>query len=290
MFSKTYYYYIIGIKQQLSLFVSVGDDSNMSHKLVLQKVISKVMSIKSFKIKYLYTHYLSKLKCVSNELLSVDDVSDNKSTYKHNNSIKSNTLLRTCHDVVSGWLLPASFFYTTKEYKICIDILQYCLFKCTPEKLYRGMNVSHIQKELFNLQVFRNMATVQLLKFIHLEDMVLVSNSVLMPAEFQFEGYNSECIRRVPPVVYAHFLLFLCHYHLNNTRQYQDSLLDLQLTIEKNYFIAYSLPKSTAYNMLGTIFQLLGDKESARQSFFKSIELDPDPTSNDAFMRLSFIC
>lgn len=124
------------------------------------------MSIKSSKIKYLYTYYLSKLRCLSNELLQIDDVSDNKSTYRQYNTAIRTLLLGIHHDAVSGWLLLASFFYRRKEYKTSFDIIQYCLFKCTPEKIYRGMNLSNIHKKLLNMRVCRKMHIVQLSMFL----------------------------------------------------------------------------------------------------------------------------
>ncbi|XP_063416234.1 uncharacterized protein LOC134697878 [Mytilus trossulus] len=47
--------------------------------------------------------------------------------------------------------------------------------------------------------------------------------------------------------------------------------------------------QAQSYKMLGISFQLLGDSESAKQAFLRSLELFPDPTLNDASKRLSLI-
>lgn len=90
----------------------------------------------------------------------------------------------------------------------------------------------------------------------------------------------------IPPVVYTHILRFLCHYHLYNINQCQQCLKDLQLTIEEGYFIADASDNAISHNILGITFQLVGDMESAKQAFMKSVELFSDPDFNSVFRRL----
>ncbi|VDI46964.1 Hypothetical predicted protein [Mytilus galloprovincialis] len=265
-----------------------ADNFSWTNYLILEKGIQMILSITSSKIKYLYANYMSTLCCKGNQLLPFDDTSDNKSTYKHYKTNIHNVLLSTRHDAVSGWLWLASLFYKRKEYKKAVGVLQYCLSKCTPEKLYRGMNLSHYHKELFNWPLFRKMTTVQLLKFLHLDCVLFFSNSLLLvPDELRIDGKVNEVI--VGALVYVYFLIFLCNYHLHNTKQCLDSLRDLQLTIEKNYFIANVCQRAISYNMLGILFQLVGDTESARHVFELSYSLYPNPKGNDALRRLSLI-
>lgn len=129
------------------------------------------------------------------------------------------------------------------------------------------------------------LVSVQLLKFLILGNVILPTTS--LPIEMRTKGKNRTCI--ISPVVYAQFLRFLCHYHLNNTGQCWDSLRNLQLTIQESYFIANNFQQAQSYKMLGITFQLLGDSESAKQAFLRSLELFPDPTLNDASRRLSLI-
>jgi hypothetical protein len=46
----------------------------------------------------------------------------------------------------------------------------------------------------------------------------------------------------------THFLLCLCHFHLNNVNQCYNSLRDLQLTISEDYFIYNDIERSNSYN------------------------------------------
>ncbi|CAC5426240.1 unnamed protein product [Mytilus coruscus] len=231
-----------------------------------EKAIHIIMSFESSKVKYLY---FSKFSCISDQFLPFKSTPGNKCSYKKYNTRLCTLLQNTHHDAVSGWLMLASFFYGTKQYYIALDILQYSLSKCSHEKLYHGMNVSHTQHELLNLNLLKNMSIAKLCKFMLVNELDLIS---LQPKEKPDEG---EGIYRVPPVVYAYFLRFLCHYHLKNTSKYLDSIRDLQLTIEEDYFIGHSYEKYVSYNTLGLTFELSGDHESARQAFKQALKFKP---------------
>lgn len=89
--------------------------------------------------------------------------------------------------------------------------------------------------------------------------------------------------------MYAHFLYFLCQFHLNNHRQNYDALRDLQLTIEEIYLIQGNFSKAVSYLTLGITFELVGDKTSARQAFKQSVELNSNSVTYSALRRLSLI-
>lgn len=129
------------------------------------------------------------------------------------------------------------------------------------------------------------MTIMQLLRFLHVDSVIFSSGCALVPDEIKIEGKDR--IRIIASAVFAHFLCFLCHYHLHNTRQCMDSLRNLQLTIKDKYFIAYLLEEAISYDMLGIAFQLIGDTESARQAFIQSLEIDP--YQNDSSRRLELI-
>lgn len=112
------------------------------------------------------------------------------------------------------------------------------------------------------------------------------NGSVLVPDELRFKG--EDIGQLIAPVVYAHFLRFLCYYHLYDYRQYRKSLQNLKLSIEEKHFIANSIQESKAYNMLGIAFHLIGDTKSAKQAFMQSLELNPNDL-NDAFDKLLLI-
>lgn len=127
------------------------------------------------------------------------------------------------------------------------------------------------------------MSIVRLFKFLKLNPVYFHKNSVLIPNEIKID---IPCI--IPPVVFAHFLCSLCYYHLKDNRQCQNSLEDLKLTIDENYFIAQFVEKANSHTLLGVISQTIGDMDSARHAFMQSIKLFPDP-ENNAYHRLELL-
>ncbi|CAC5414224.1 unnamed protein product [Mytilus coruscus] len=202
----------------------------------VENEIHRIMSFDNPKIKHFYAYYLSKMFSANAQLLPFPDISGNKSNYKRYNTCISTVLRSIRHNAVSGWLLLASFIYQTKQYKKSLAILQYSLSKCTSEKLYLLRSLSNSHYELLNFDIFRRMPIVQLFKFLRLDSIDFCESSYFKPVEIQ--NMQNETLQSIPPVVFAHFLRFLCYYHLNDNRQCQNSLCDLQLTIEENYFIA----------------------------------------------------
>jgi hypothetical protein len=98
------------------------------------------------------------------------------------------------------------------------------------------------------------MSITRVLKLLHVRDVQFKQQSTLIPEELELEVVN--CNYTIPPVVYSHFLLFLCHFHLNNVNQCYNALRDLQLTISEEYFISGELDRSNSYNCLGVAYQL----------------------------------
>ncbi|XP_052077129.1 uncharacterized protein LOC127715146 [Mytilus californianus] len=279
------------VKRVEKLLISVmfgADTLQKTFCFLLEKVIYKVLSSKSSRIKILYTYYLSKFCCKCDQLLPFKDNSGNKSLYEQDNTCISTLLLNTNHDTVSGWLLLASFFYRRKQYNTALNIVQYSLLKCSQEKLQQFLNLSDIHYDLFDLHFFRGMDLVQLWKCLLLDFVYFSKTSTLIPEELIQIG--EECI--IPPVVYAHFLQFLCHFHLKNCSQYRDSFRNIQLAIymvKKNYVSVPCMVEGECYNIVGICFLLSGDKESARQAYIQSKELYPDVKGNRAFRMLSII-
>ncbi|CAC5414214.1 unnamed protein product [Mytilus coruscus] len=103
---------------------------------------------------------------------------------------------------------------------------------------------------------FRNakaeMPIAQLSKFLLIFTVILSSEFHVVPDELRIDADDK--ILLTAPVAYTHFLRFLCHWHLHNTRLCRDSLRDLPLTIAENYFIANLKEKASSYNLLGIIF------------------------------------
>lgn len=142
--------------------------------------------------------------------------------------------------------------------------------KCTLGKLYPFVNVSNIDYELFKKQSLQKKSVVHLWKCFLVDHMEFKTNSLFIPDKLLMEVENQPLI--CPSSVYAYFLKFLCHCHLNNVKQCQDTLQELQLVIEESYLVGTSDLKPIARNRIGVALQIVGDNESAQvflQSFKK---------------------
>ncbi|CAC5364319.1 unnamed protein product [Mytilus coruscus] len=146
------------------------------------------------------------------------------------------------------------------------------------------MSVRH--RLLVKWHLEQKQGVVRSLKFV-LADHVNFVTSSFIPMELLIEGGTL----LIPPVVYAHFLSFLCHYRQNNELECRNSLKDLQSTIAKDNFIGqHSCFSSSTYYCLGTALQLMGDNVSAKQAFTETVKLLPShPSFIRPLRRLSMI-
>ncbi|XP_063413733.1 uncharacterized protein LOC134696075 isoform X2 [Mytilus trossulus] len=257
-------FYVNSIQQIFTPTMVTAEFMRVASAFHLEKVIYNLLSCNSSKIKYLYIYNMSRNCLKSGRFLPFDEMSGNKSIYTHYTNYISTLILSTRHDAVSGWLMLASFFYRSQQYNKALHIVNHSLLNCSPEQLIH-LNMSDIYYDLLKLHVTRQMNIVQLLNFFRLEFVIFKSDSMLVPKELETgEMYI------IPPVVYRHFLRFLCHYHLRNSRQCREALEDLKLTIAENFFfIRNPLPEAYSYYILGISCQLVGDEESARQAFMR---------------------
>ncbi|XP_076086787.1 cyclic GMP-AMP synthase-like receptor 2 [Mytilus galloprovincialis] len=238
-----------------------------------------------FSLKHLYAYYISQRCSKQAQSLPLDGaIINNKYQYKQYKSCLSTLLTNVYHDAVSGWLMVASFFYKTKQYRKALHIIRYSISKCTSDKLFLELTLSHIHYQSLKLLSFNKTSVACLLKILFVDIIQLTDNSTLTPEELLMEGCNNEYY--IPSTAYAYFLSVLCHYHLNDVRHCQDSIQDLKIVIGERYLMANVRITAEAYILLGIALQLFGDKESARQAFLQSLEIYPDESNNSAAMRL----
>jgi hypothetical protein len=179
----------------------------------------------------------------------------------------------------------ASFYYRMKHYNTAINIATYAVSKCTPEKVYYQTNLSSEQYALIKTKTIHSMSIIRVLKLLIVRLVYFKRQSTLIPEELELEVVNDSHL--LSPVVYSHFLRFLCYYHLNNVNLCYNALADLQLTIPEDYIILDNEERSISYNCLGVAFQLIGNHEMAELSFLQAVELDT--TYNRASQRLSMM-
>ncbi|VDI64267.1 Hypothetical predicted protein [Mytilus galloprovincialis] len=200
-----------------------ADSTMCLQTITLKHTLHLLLHIGSSNSKYLYLYYLSKYSHAKAQQIPSKKTSGNKSAYMQYKVSVRTLLLNMRHDAVSGWLMLASFFYGKKQYNLAIYILQYAVSKCSSETVQSFMKRSHIQHELFDLNVLRNMNIFQLWKILVADNFYFVENSTLLPDEIKIMIGSMESVK-VSPANFADALTFLCHDHLNNTNRRFDSL------------------------------------------------------------------
>lgn len=216
-------------------------DMNSYYRGIYQIVSCKHSSIKHL---HVYKYYTSLWCSFRTRYILLDNAyGNNKCRYKQHKSCLCTLLQVINHDAVSGWLKLASCFYKTKQYS-----------NATPDKVCRFTEGSDISYKLLQLNSFKKKSIVHLWKIMLVEVIAFEKHSVLTPDELQKEVEHGA--RSAPSTVFAYFLAFLCHYHLSNVRQCQDSVRDLELVITENYFISDAIEKAHSRNILGIAFQL----------------------------------
>ncbi|XP_071144945.1 cyclic GMP-AMP synthase-like [Mytilus edulis] len=196
-----------------------------------------------------------------------------------------------CKDLLCSYFIKTILFWISEEIPILVwtpDNLIPCFMRCFKRLMYcveQSMCPHYFipENNLFENKIIEQ-GRIRLLK-----TLCLIPKSCLIPDELKLYAHNVSGALPVPPVVYLHFLKYLCHYHLDNVRNYQESLGDLHLTIEENYFISERFMKAGAYDCLGIAFLVVGDRDSARAAFGKSKELNPDQTENWSYKRLAMM-
>jgi tetratricopeptide (TPR) repeat protein len=253
------------------------------HIAIAGKNVSFTRYCQSPKLKSYMHYFISFRYSIVAQLISVGGRNRNKTQYNQYRTCLSYLLYNLHHDSVSGWLMLASFYYRMKHYNTALHIVSYAVSKCTPEKVYYQQNLSSEQRALIKTKPIQSISIARVLKLLLVRIVRFIPQSTLIPEELELEVAHLPS--SLAPVVYSHFLSFLCHYHLNNVNQCYSALDDLQLTISEDYFISSN--RSNSYNCLGVAYALIGNHEMAECSFLQAIELDT--TYNCAWQRLYMI-
>ncbi|XP_071135981.1 uncharacterized protein [Mytilus edulis] len=199
--------------------------------------------------------------------------------YKLNNKVQyykykhdlSHLLIGVQSDAVSGWMKLASYFYVQKNYKTALLLTDYSLWKCTDEKIdsslvnnrfdkakiYWNPNQEYVMKltKHWKLYTVLKMLVVQCIKF--------TIESPFIPPELQMEVAKSS--EEFPSNQFAHFLHFLCYFHLHDLTSCTYALHELeQSSLECNRIGT----RISVMTFLGIAYQMMGETSLARHQFY----------------------
>ncbi|CAC5372343.1 unnamed protein product [Mytilus coruscus] len=203
------------------------------------------------------------------------------SRYKHD---LSHLVIGLYSDAVSGLLMLASFFYVHKNYKDSLTMITYALQKCTEEKIYTiffrsKKTFNSIQKHMMNLMKKEKLFTI--MKSLTIHPCGFEVNSSIIPQELQLDVSRMHTVFHTLP--FAHFLSFLCYYHLHDILSCRQSLQRLgQWILSDCGNIVFDSETLNTIIFHGIGNQLIGETYVARLAFRVAAKFDEYNTTSAA--------
>ncbi|XP_076083177.1 uncharacterized protein LOC143054149 [Mytilus galloprovincialis] len=212
---------------------------------------------------------------------------NNKQQYKDYKHDLSQLLVGLHSDAVSGWLKLASFFYVHKNYFASIAIINYTLSKFTDDKILIGQlsfsKITFSANQKYDLTLMTQEKLISILKTKTIIKVIFKAKSSIIPTELKLD------VRERPlnfePLTFAHFLQFLCYFHLQDYTSCWFCISQLLQTILKHK----SSKEKADYKMwitLGIAYQMLGLRDLAKTLFCQIAQNDKYNLTSAAF-RLS---
>ncbi|XP_063397368.1 uncharacterized protein LOC134681645 [Mytilus trossulus] len=210
---------------------------------------------------------------------------NNKQHYKLYKHDLSKLLVGVGSDAVSGWLKLASFFYGQNNYLTSIDIINYTLSKCEDEAILSKISLTQT----------KTLKLMSLVKKIP-SPYVCFDNTLsdsFIPMELK-SPHTFELLAYISSIPFAHFLRFLCCYHLQDFKSSWNCMNKLLETVREYDRLQEGLEQRgfvNTYNILlqGIAFQMLGKIDLARKYFHIAAQEDPYNKTSAAF-RLHQLC
>ncbi|XP_071137242.1 uncharacterized protein [Mytilus edulis] len=199
--------------------------------------------------------------------------------YKLNNKLQyykykydlSHLLIGVQSDAVSGWMKLASYFYVQKNYKTALLLTDYSLWKCTDEKIDSSVvdNPFHEAKIYWNqhqeyvMKLTKHWKLYTVLKMLVVQGISFTIESPFIPPELQMEVAKGP--EEFPSIQFAHFLHFLCYFHLHDLTSCTYALHQLEQT---SLECLGTDARIYALTLFGIAYQMIGETSLARQQFY----------------------
>lgn len=161
------------------------------------------------------------------------------------------------------WLL---FFYEQEYYFTSLYIINHALPKCTDQIIPIIIDKSGLSlAQIFASNVMKYNRFMTSLKTWTMHRLFFVTKSIIIPPELQLDVQQTSYISHPKP--FAHFLGFLCCYHLKDSASCNQFLSEL-LQLSENIVNSKEVPVSEAYChifiSIGIAMQMIGETNRAR--------------------------
>ncbi|XP_076084129.1 uncharacterized protein LOC143054915 [Mytilus galloprovincialis] len=173
-------------------------------------------------------------------------------------------------DAVSGWLLYASFYYVTEQFKVTLKLTDYVLSRYSSNMLLLGCHNYHDGHiNLYRNYVHSTMSLHEKMKMAVVQSVVYVKHSSLIPKELQLEVKDQFLC--ISPSVMSHCLRFLCYHHIGDIFNRKQALLDLYLSVKERQSIGLNT-LSNSITILGVCYEISDDKDTAYHCYEKALQ------------------
>ncbi|CAG2193996.1 unnamed protein product [Mytilus edulis] len=170
-------------------------------------------------------------------------------------------------DAVSGWMYLATYYYCIGKYKVSLQLIHHALSECTSDKLFHvnnigiANNLSEIEKDGIRRKLWK---CRHLYKKHVIHEISFYYNSRVIPPELDVQLTTATFI---PPLVYIHFLRFLCFFRLNKKFKFKQAILDLRSSIDEGYFNCEDSSYGEACKCLAIALEIYGEKKDAKKYY-----------------------
>ncbi|XP_071142020.1 protein mab-21-like [Mytilus edulis] len=96
----------------------------------------------------------------------------NKSFYKQYKRLFGHINIRLQSDSITPWLLLSSLFYKCKRFRECLNMINYCLFTCTPDRINVDFAYSLAEQTVFK-QMKKTLGLMHACKYLILENVFI---------------------------------------------------------------------------------------------------------------------
>ncbi|XP_071146438.1 uncharacterized protein [Mytilus edulis] len=170
-------------------------------------------------------------------------------------------------DAVSGWMYVATYYYCIGQYTTSLKLIIHALKQYAPDKiLARGSKLSThqlsvIEKEGIRRKIWKSR---HFYKRHVINEIYFYYDSRVIPRELDVQATTQAYI---PPIVYIHFLRFLCFYRLHEDSMCMHAIRDLRISVIRKHPQNDRHSVGEAYHCLAVALLIVGQKKEARFYF-----------------------
>lgn len=170
-------------------------------------------------------------------------------------------------DATSGWLLYASYFYATGQFKATLRLIDFAI-----SRFYLAFNCLDKECEKHNHSyrqtLHHTMSLNDRMRLAIAKNVEYVTHSSLIPQELQLEVQDTSF--NIISVAMCHCLRFLCYHHIGDSFNRQQALTDLSKISHCRH-----LPElSNSLTILGVCYAIAGHNDIAYHYYNEALQCD----------------